>query len=461
MNTFQTRLRQIYHQLDQHTGGLLRILQYTVVSYGEDGGSALAASIAYYALLSFFPLVLLLLAVSSNLLNPIKPHQIVGFVESFLPTGGDLGELVEENVSVFQRSRGAVGTLAALGLLWSASGVFSAIDRAINRAWDATARRPFWRQKALAMVIVVGVGLLFLVSSLTTAVYSLLMNVSVPWLGIEPLKNQFGQRWLPHLGPVLLDYVVFLMLYRLLPVVQVRWQDVFPGALAAGTAWQVAKAGFNLYLGAFDPYNLVYGSVATIIVFLVFTYIAAVILVMGAEFAAAWTRVRRERKEPVVWNEKDLVRWIAENGVDAEVICLPVETPTVQAAATAVNAPPEAILKSLIFLADGQPHVVMANGLTKVDRGKLGAHWAISKKRVKMASAEKVLELTNYPIGAVPPFGYRTPLPTLMDPAVLEQPVIYAGGGGIQALVRLTPQELCRVVKPEIVSVVSDQGNDS
>ena len=114
-----------------------------------------------------------------------------------------------------------------------------------------------------------------------------------------------------------------------------------------------------------------------------------------------------------------------------------------------------AILKSLLFLADGQPYLVMANGLAKVDRGKLSAHWGLGKKRVKMASAEKVLELTGYPVGAVPPFGHRTLLPILMDPAVLKQPVVYAGGGGIQALVCLTPQELCRVVKPEIVSVVS------
>jgi prolyl-tRNA editing enzyme YbaK/EbsC (Cys-tRNA(Pro) deacylase) len=154
-------------------------------------------------------------------------------------------------------------------------------------------------------------------------------------------------------------------------------------------------------------------------------------------------------------NEKDLARWIADNGVSAEVVCLPTETPTVQAAADAVNVPPEAIVKSLIFLADGQPHLVIANGLSKVDRGKLSAHWGLSKKRVKMASAGKVLELTGYPVGTVPPFGLRTSLPALIDPAVLEQAVVYAGGGGIQALVRLTSKELHRIVEPEIVSVIA------
>jgi prolyl-tRNA editing enzyme YbaK/EbsC (Cys-tRNA(Pro) deacylase) len=341
--------------------------------------------------------------------------------------------------------------LAALGLLWSASSVFAAIDRAVNRAWGATARRSFWKQQALALSIVIGIGLLFSVSTLTTTVYNLLRGIRLLWPDIELFSN----RLLPHLGPVLLDYIVFLMLYRLLPVVHVRWRDVLPGALAAGTAWQVAKTGLNLYLRHFARYKLVYGSVTAIIVFLTFTYIAAVILVMGAEFAAAWTHTRRERNQVTLRNDKDLARWIAENSVAAEVVRLPVETPTVQAAAAAVDVPPEAILKSLVFLVAGQPCLVIANGLAKVERARLGAHWGVGKKRIKLAPAEKVLELTGYPVGAVPPFGHRTPSPTLMDPAVLAQPVVYAGGGGIGTLVRLAPQELCRVVEPQIVSVVS------
>ena len=452
MSALQARLQQIYHKLDQHTGGLLRILHRTIVFYGQHDGAAQATTIAYRALFSVFPLVLLLLAVSSSLLVNVTEEQVVLFVESFLPTAGDL---VWNNVEAVQRTRGAVGILAALALLWSASSVFAATDRAVNRAWDVTVRRPFWRQQALALAIVIGIGLLFFLSTLTTTIYNLLSNIQLPWPGIEPFNNHLGQHLLSLLGPVLIDYVTFFTIYRFLPVVRVRWQDILPGAMAAGTAWQIAKAGFNLYVRIFARYNLVYGSVTAIIVFLMFAYIAAVILVMGAEFTAAQTCTRHERKSPTVWNEKDLARWIAENGVAAEVVCLPVETPTVHAAADAVNVSPEAILKSLLFLADGQPYLVMANGLAKVDRSKLSAHWGLGKKRVKMASAEKVLELTGYPVGAVPPFGHRTLLPILMDPAVLKQPVVYAGGGGIQALVCLTPQELCRVVKPEIVSVVS------
>jgi membrane protein len=458
MSALQARLQKIFRQLDQHTGGLFRILERTLVSYSQDNGPALAASIAYRALFSFFPLVLLLTAVSINLLNSTEAQkQVVAFVEQFLPTAG---KLVSSNLESMRRAQGAVVSLAALGLFWSASSVFAAIDRAVNCAWDTTVRRPFWRQQILAVSIVIGVGLLFFASNLTTTIYIRLVDLSTSWLGIEPINNHFGQQLLPLLGPVLLDYIVFWMLYRLLPVVPVRWQDVFPGALVAGTAWQLAKYGFNLYLSTFDPYNVVYGSVTTIIVFLVLTYIAAIILVMGAEFTAAWTHVRRERKQLALWNEKDLAHWIADNGVAAEVIYLPVETPTVRAAAAAVGVLPEAILKSLVFLADGKPYLVIANGLAKVDRRKLGAHWGLGRKRVKLASAEKVLELTGFSVGTVPPFGHRTPLPALMDPAVLGQPVVYAGGGGIEALVRLTPEELCRVVKPEIVSVIVDAAGD-
>lgn len=456
MNALKTRLQQIYHRLDQLTGGLPRIVQRTIAAYGKDNGPALAASIAYRALFSFFPLALLLLALSSNLVNSTEAQQqVVTFVESFLPTAG---ALVRNNVAAVLARRGAVGTLAALGLIWSASSVFSAIDRAINRAWDATVRRPFWQQQALALTIVLGIGLLFFLSTLTTTLFNLLQHVRLPGLGIEPFNNHQWQRLLSLAGPTLMDYTVFFALYRFLPVVRVRWQEVLPGALATGTAWQLAKAGFNLYVRNFARYSLVYGSLTAIIVFLTFTYIAAVILVMGAELTATWTHFRRERRLANVRDEQDLTTWIAANDIDAEVVCLAEETPSVQAAARAVNAPPEAILKSLIFLIDGQPHLVMTNGLTRVDRDAVAAHLGASKKRVKMASAEEVVELTGYAVGTVPPFGHRSHLPTLMDPAVLEQPVIYAGGGGIRALVRLTPQELCRVVEPQMVSIKSKAG---
>jgi membrane protein len=293
MSTLEARLKQTYHKLDRYTGGLLRILRRTVVSYGEDNGPALAAAIAYRALFSFFPLALLLLAISSNLVNSAEAQeQVVGFVESFLPTGG---KLVRDNVTAVLRSRGTVGILAAMGLFWSAASVFAATDRAVNRAWNVTVRRPFWKQQALALAIVLGIGLLFFISTLTTTVNNLLLSIRLAWLG-EYLNNRIGRQWLPLLGATVLDYAVFLFLYRLLPVVRVGWQDVLPGALVAGTVWQIAKAGFNLYVRNFARYNLVYGSMTAIIVFLTFTYIAAVILVMGAEFTAAWTTIRREER---------------------------------------------------------------------------------------------------------------------------------------------------------------------
>ncbi|MFZ5915331.1 MAG: YhjD/YihY/BrkB family envelope integrity protein [Chloroflexota bacterium] len=453
MGNWQQRLSQTYHQLDRLSGGLPGIIQHTIVSFGQDNGAALAANIAYRALFSFFPLALLLLAVSSNLLNSVAAQeQVVAFIEQFLPTAG---ALVRDNVASVLRNRGAVGTLAGLGLLWSASSVFSAIDRAINRAWDASVRRSFWRQQALALAIVIGIGLLFFLSTLTTTLFDLLLHFKLPGLGIEPFNSHLGQRLLPLLGPMLVDYLVFFSLYRFLPVVRVHWREVLPGALIASTAWQLAKYGFNLYLRNFASYSLVYGSLTTIIVFLTFTYIAALILVMGAEFSAAWAHAHRERKGMFVRNEKDLAQWIADNGVAAQVILLAVETPTVEAAAAAVDAPPQAILKSLLFLVDGQPYLVMANGLAHVDRGAVAAHLGVGKKRVKMASAEEVAELTGYAVGTVPPFGHRFSLPALMDPGVLQQPTIYAGGGGMQALVRLTPQELARVVQPRIVPLIS------
>lgn len=144
-------------------------------------------------------------------------------------------------------------------------------------------------------------------------------------------------------------------------------------------------------------------------------------------------------------NATDLARYIDENGITAEIVFLAQETPTVEAAAEAVGARPEQIGKSLLFLADGNPLLVVANGLTRVDYKRLADHLDLSRRRLKLANAKQVLAITGYPVGTVPPFGHRQPLPTLLEERVLEQTELYVGGGAINALVRLATAELQRV----------------
>ncbi|MEW5985082.1 MAG: YbaK/EbsC family protein [Chloroflexota bacterium] len=142
----------------------------------------------------------------------------------------------------------------------------------------------------------------------------------------------------------------------------------------------------------------------------------------------------------------DLAQFIIANGIAAEIVHLSVETPTVETAAQAVGVTPDQIGKSVLFLAEGRPLLVIANGLARVDQRRLAAYLGLGRKRVKLANAEEVLAITGYPVGTVPPFGHREKLLTLVDAAVLSQHELYCGGGAINALLKMTVAELRRVV---------------
>ncbi|MDX1415850.1 MAG: YbaK/EbsC family protein [Candidatus Promineifilaceae bacterium] len=149
----------------------------------------------------------------------------------------------------------------------------------------------------------------------------------------------------------------------------------------------------------------------------------------------------------------DLATFIAANGIEAEIVHLPVETLTVAAAAEAVHVKPEQIIKSVLFVADGRPVLVVANGLARIHRKRLADELGMSRRRVKMANADQVLAITGYEVGAVPPFGHPHPLPALIDQEVMKETAVYGGGGASNALMYLSTVELLRVIQGRIAAV--------
>ena len=158
---------------------------------------------------------------------------------------------------------------------------------------------------------------------------------------------------------------------------------------------------------------------------------------------------------------RDLELFLAAHGVAAEVVRLAEHTPTVETAAQAMGTSAERIAKSLLFLLDqGEndpvPILVIANGPYRVDYRSMADWVGLSRKRVRLADAAVVQAVTGYPVGGVPPLGHPRPLRTWMDRRVLAQPEVYAGGGAVDALLRITPAEIVRITGAETVDVVRD-----
>lgn len=154
-------------------------------------------------------------------------------------------------------------------------------------------------------------------------------------------------------------------------------------------------------------------------------------------------------------NDKDLQHWITKRNVAAKLVYPGVPTPTVPDAARALGVKSEQILKSLVFLCDGQPCLVVAAGEVRISYKKLADHFGMSRRKVKMASAEGALEISGFEVGAMPPFGHEEALTTFVDADSIrgDYAVYYGGGGTKDALLELTLTTLLEVTRASVISL--------
>ena len=150
---------------------------------------------------------------------------------------------------------------------------------------------------------------------------------------------------------------------------------------------------------------------------------------------------------------EDLQRFIDANRIEATIIPLGRHTSTVAEAAEVLGVKTDHIIKSLVFRLKEEAVLVINNGLARVDRKKIATFLGVGRNRVKFANPEQALELTGYVVGSMPPFGHKKKLRTLLDTTVTNLDLIYGGGGGIDAMMRLTPNELLRITGAEVLEL--------
>jgi membrane protein len=208
-----------------------------------------------------------------------------------LPLPEDLQHSVQDAVAGAEPPATAAGVIALVGLIWAASGMMTSIRSAFRAVWASEADRPYLRGKALDLVLVLGAGLLVVCGFGMTVVVQVVTDTStniVRDLGGDGTATARLGTLGQLAGSTLLVFVAFALLYRVVPPVATRIRDVWPGALVAAIGFQVASAGFSLYLDQFASFDQVYGPLGAILAFLVLVYIAAGILIVGACVVAAW-----------------------------------------------------------------------------------------------------------------------------------------------------------------------------
>jgi membrane protein len=270
------------------------LLRKTIREFSDDQCTDLAAALTYYAVLAIFPALLALV----SLLGVVGQGQqtsdaLIGIVEDLGPASavetlrGPLEQLTQNTVAGF------AFVVGILGALWSASGYVGAFGRAMNRVYEIEEGRPFWKLRpmmiivTLAAVILIGLTLLMLIVSgpLAQAIGDAigLGDTAVTVWGIA--------KW-----PVILVVVgvVVAILYYATPNVQqpkFRWVSI--GAAIAIVVWIIASIAFGFYVANFSSYNKTYGSLAGIIVLLLWLWITNLALLFGAEVDAEIERGRQ------------------------------------------------------------------------------------------------------------------------------------------------------------------------
>ncbi|MFF7216766.1 YihY/virulence factor BrkB family protein [Streptomyces sp. NPDC008238] len=250
-----------------------------------------AAALTYYGVLAIFPALLALVSIvglfGSSSIKPLMDN-----VGTLAP--GPVRNTLNSMLSQLESSQGKAGLALIIGIviaLWAASGYVAAFMRAANAVYDIGEGRPAWKtvptRVAITLVVIVilaamAIGVVF-TGSLARKTGQVL------GLGDAAITAWNIAKW-PIL--IILFSLVLALLYWAAPNVKRRFRWVSPGSLLAVGIWIVASALFGLYVANFSNYNKAYGSLAAIIIFLVWLWISNIAILLGLEFNAELERAR-------------------------------------------------------------------------------------------------------------------------------------------------------------------------
>ncbi|WNQ13821.1 YihY/virulence factor BrkB family protein [Paenibacillus aurantius] len=248
----------------------------------EDEPFGMAAQCAYYFLLSFFPFLLFLVSLLGYL--PVTTQSVLELARQYIPKGVEPG-VREQLQHIFEVRRGGALSFGILFTLVSSSTALNAIVLNVNKAYGLPARKSFIHSQLLA----IGLTMALLLVVVFVLLFSVFGQTIGDWLfqwhflSGDQVSLWNGLRWV--VAFVVL-FLVFTGVYFVAPNTCLTCKDVLPGALFAALGWQVASFGFSFYVSHWGRYNVTYGSLAGIIVLLVWFYISALLILIGGEINA-------------------------------------------------------------------------------------------------------------------------------------------------------------------------------
>lgn len=269
------------------------LLRETAREFGRDECASMAASIAYFSLLSLPPLLAVLVALAGTLYADAEVQEAVAG-----QLGGVLGADAAEQIRAMiegAREAGSNGLGRVLGvaaLVFGATGAFAQLQQALNRAWDVRPDprtsfvKTFVTKRLLSLGMILTIALLLAVSLVLSTAVSLLADQLGALIGGA---GALFARAASLVLPLVLFTLLFAAVFKVLPDADVRWEDVWVGAFATALLFVVGKYLFSLYFSTANV-GAAFGAAGSVVVVLVWIYYTALLLLLGAEFTQVYAR---------------------------------------------------------------------------------------------------------------------------------------------------------------------------
>jgi len=273
-----------------------KLLSATYTKWAKDHAQSLGAALAFYAVFSLAPLLLIVIAIAGSVFGQEAAQgQIIGQIQGLV--GEESANAIQSMIEEARKpAAGIIATvLAMVMLLLGATGVFAQLQEALNTIWSVEEKpgESLWKllkDRFVSLMVVLGTGFLLLISLIISAGLSAIGAALGNFLPVPGFLLQIINFFVSFAIVTLL----FAMIYKLLPDISIQWGDVWIGAIIASLLFTIGKFLIGLYLGKSDV-GIAYGAAGSLVVILIWVYYASQIFLFGAEFTAVYAHSRGSR----------------------------------------------------------------------------------------------------------------------------------------------------------------------
>jgi membrane protein len=258
-----------------------QVVRRTVAEIKDDNCLGLAAQLSFYFLMALFPALLFVVALIGYVPLDTALSELLAVLGTVAPQ--ELVVLLREQlIQIASGSQASLLTVGVVGAIWSSSAAMVAIIDALNRAFDITEWRPWWKRRLVAIVLTIALAVF-----IVTALVLLLIGPTVAfrfasWLGLEPTVAML---WAVFRWPVIIGCVVLVvdLVYHFAPNRRSRWVWITPGSVLATALWLASSFVFKLYVTNFSDFTATYGAIGGAIVTMLWFYVSSTAILIGAE----------------------------------------------------------------------------------------------------------------------------------------------------------------------------------